>query len=92
MKVKRNKRSLKGAKKCSKEKKKFKRNKRHEEEFKKKKKSFARSHGLFFCLFDNHLSNNDSLLIFQKGLNSVKRRFETSTNSAEFDPSIKKLK
>ena len=37
MKVKRNKRSLKGAKKCSKEKKKFKRNKRHEEEFKKKK-------------------------------------------------------
>ena len=32
MKLKRNKPSLKGAKKCSKEKKKFKRNKRHEEE------------------------------------------------------------
>ena len=37
MKLKRNKPSLKGAKKCSKEKKKFKRNKRHEEEIKKKK-------------------------------------------------------
>ena len=36
-----------------------------------------------------------SLLNFQKGLNSVKRRFKTSTNSAEFDPflfPIKKLK
>ena len=47
MKLKRNKPSLKGAKKCSKEKKKFKRNKRHEEEILKKEVICSQSRPIF---------------------------------------------